>query len=111
MPADRCSHEKGGDVAGITTARAGDHVGTYRRRGRRYATYSREIGAGLVANVVDGWLMGFGLEPTTAVLVRRDGHVEVGDRRLAVLVWAAPLAGAAAGAVATRAVLRHRRVA
>ncbi len=98
-------------MAAITMAKVGDEVGGCRRRGRRYGTYSIEIGAGLLANVVDGRLTGFGLEPTTDVLVRRDGRVEVNGRRLPVLVWAAPLAGAAAGAVATRVVLRHLRAA
>jgi hypothetical protein len=105
-------------VAGITTHQQGDLVGPYRRHGRRYPSYSRAIGAGFVANVVNGTLVGFGLEPCTDVLVGLDGHVTLVGRRRPALVWAAPLAGAAAaagavaaGAVATGVVLRHRRAA
>jgi hypothetical protein len=92
----------------------GDPIGAYRRHGRRYSSYSLAIGAGLVANVVNGRLAGFGLEPCTSVVVSRDGHVVHLDRRRPVLVWAGPLAGAAAaaaGAVATGVVLRSRRAA
>ena len=98
---------------GITSCRAGDRVGPHRRYGRRYPTYSLVIGAGLVANVVNGTLVGFGLEPTTTVLVTRSGHVANADRRRPALVWVGPIAGAAAaaGAVATGVVLRHRRAA
>jgi hypothetical protein len=98
---------------GITSFRAGDRVGSHRHHGRRYSTYSVAIGAGLVANVVNGTLTGFGLEPTTPVLVGRGGQVSHADRRRPALVWVAPIAGAAAaaGAVATSVVLRHRRAA
>ncbi len=101
-------------MAEITTGRAGERVGAFRRHGRRHPTYSLAIGGGLVANVVDGTLAGFGLEPCTDTLIARDGHVTHRDRRRPMLVWAAPLAGAAAaaaGAVATGVVLRHRRAA
>ena len=72
------------------------------------------IGAGLVVNVINGRVTGFGLEPTTDLLVTRRGHIVHPDRRRPVLVWAAPIAAtaaAAAGAVATGVVLRHRRAA
>jgi hypothetical protein len=100
-------------VADITAGRAGERVGALRRHGRRYASYSQRIGGGLVANVVDGVLVGFGLEPCTSVLVDEDGRVAFRERRRPALVWVAPLAGAAAaaGAVATGVVLRHRRAA
>lgn len=100
----------------IRTRRVGEHIGAYRRHGRRYASYSLAIGGGLVANVVDGTLTSFGLEPCTAVLIGQNGNVVGGEQRRPVLEWAAPLAGAAAAAAAgvmaaTGAVLRHRRAA
>ena len=103
-----------GEVGELRTARAGDLVGPYRRHGRRYVSYSVSIGAGLVVNVVNGRVTGFGLEPATDLLVTRRGHIGHPDRRRPVLVWAAPIAAtaaAAAGAVATGVVLRHRRAA
>lgn len=103
-----------GDVGDVRTARAGDPVGPYRRHGRRYPSYSLAIGGGLVVNVVNGRVAGFGLEPTTDLFVSPDGHFVHRDRRRPALVWAAPLAAtaaAAAGAVATSVVLRHRRAA
>jgi hypothetical protein len=99
-------------VADITAGRAGERIGSHRRHGRRYPTYSQIIGGGFVANVVDGVLVGFGIEPSTDVLVDRQGRITHRDRRRPVLVWVAPIAGAAAaGAMATGAILRHRRVA
>jgi hypothetical protein len=109
-------------VADITAGRAGERVGSHRRYGRRYTTYSQVIGGGFVANVVDGRLVGFGTEPCTDLVIELDGRIIHRDRRRPVLVWAAPIAGAAAaaagamaaaaaGAMATSAILRHRRVA
>ena len=101
-------------MADITAGRAGEQVGSHRRYGRRYTTYSQVIGGGFVANVVDGTLVGFGTEPCTGIVIELDGRIVHRDRRRPVLVWAAPIAGAAAaaaGAMATSAILRHRRVA
>jgi hypothetical protein len=56
---------------------------------------------------VNGVLVGFGLEPV-------DGPDVTGSapsRHHLALLWAAPLAGAAAGAVATGLMWRHRRAA
>lgn len=92
----------------LVKERSGAVVGTVRRRGRRLDTYAVAIGGGLHANVVDGVLVGFGLEPIGPVIMR-PAH----ERRLPVIAWAGPIAGAAAAgaAVATGFVLRHRRVA
>jgi hypothetical protein len=90
-----------GDILG---KRAGDPVEAVWWRGRRRATFSQAVGGGLRANVVNGMLVGFGLEavegPELPALPR--------PRHLAL--WA-PLAGAAAGAVATGLMWRHRRAA
>jgi hypothetical protein len=94
----------------ILNKRAGDPVEAMWRRGRRRATFALSVGGGLYANVVDGVLVGFGLEPVAGPFVSPLQPV----RHHAVLAWAAPLAGAAAaaaGAVATGLVLRHRRIA
>jgi len=90
-----------GDILG---KRAGDAVEAVWWRGRRRSTFSQSVGGGLRVNVVNGVLVGFGLEPVdgpdvTAVAPRHH------------LLWAAPLAGAAAGAVATGLMWRHRRAA
>ena len=93
----------------ILEKRAGDLVDAIWRRGRRRATFAHGIGGGLYANVVDGVLVGFGLEPIAGPFV----PTRV-SRHNIVLVWAAPVAGAAAaaaGAVATGLVWRHRRIA
>jgi hypothetical protein len=92
----------------VTTLRAGDRVGSVRRRGRRLETYALQIGGGLCLNVVDGRMVNVGLEPVGPVVTgstHRRRHLRV--------VWAAPLGAAAAGAaaVATGIVLRHRRAA
>lgn len=88
-----------------------------RHFGRRVSSYAREIPGGLFANVRDGRIVGVGIEPIGDVVVERDGRV-VGlesswhRARPARLVWVAPLAGAAAGAVATGiAWRRHARAA
>jgi hypothetical protein len=98
----------------LTAGRRGDRVGWYRHRGRRYRSYSRAVGGGLVVNVVEGRIVGFGLEPCTDVVIEATGRVVPRGARVTAL-WAAPLAGVAAagavGAVATRVALRHRRVA
>jgi hypothetical protein len=93
-----------GDILG---KRAGDQVDAVWWRGRRRSTFSQCIGGGLRLNVVNGVLVGFGLEPV-------DGPDVTGpapSRHHLVLLWAAPLAGAAAGAVATGLMWRHRRAA
>ena len=95
--------------------RAGQPWGAHRWHGRRYATYSRELGGGLFANVVDGVVTSVGVEPIGDWMVRRSGRVEsvvVGAHRTRpTIVWAAPLATAAIGgaAVATSVALRHVR--
>ena len=96
----------------ILNKRAGDQVDAIWRRGRRRATFAQSIGGGLYANVIDGVLVGFGLEPVAGPFV----SAPVPPRHHAVPVWAAPLAGAAAaaaaaGAVATGLLWRHRHVA
>lgn len=91
-----------GDILG---KRAGDPVEAVWWRGRRRTTFRLPLGGGLRANVVDGVLVAFGLEPIAGpelVGVTRPRHL---------VLWAAPLAGAAAGAVATGLVWRHRRAA
>jgi hypothetical protein len=91
-----------GDILG---KRAGDPVEAVWWRGRRRPTFSQPIGGGLRANVVNGVLVGFGLEPV-------DGPELPGlPRPRHLVLWAAPLAGAAAGAVATGLMWRHRRAA
>ena len=95
-----------GDILG---KRAGDPVEAIWWRGRRRSSFSQCVGGGLRANVVEGVLVGFGLEPV-------DGPDMVSlpaPRHYVALLWAAaPLAGAAAaGAVATGLVWRHRRAA
>src|SRR5262249_24046030 len=102
-----------GDVmAEITAGRRGDRVGWYRHRGRRYRSYSRAVGAGLVVNVVEGRIVGFGLEPCTDVVIDAPGRVVPRDGGRVTPLWAAPLAGVdaagAVGAVATRVALRRR---
>jgi hypothetical protein len=90
---------------------AGTDVGAVRRRGRRLDTYSLELGGGLRANVVQGTLVGFGLEPVGVLVAQRHLRLDHGRRALA---WAAPIAGtvaAAGAAVATGLVIRHRRFA
>ncbi len=95
--------------------RAGQPWGAHRRHGRRYPTYSRELGGGLFANVVDGVVTSVGVEPVGDWVVRRSGRVEalVPTTRPSrpALVWAAPLATAAIGgaAVAASFALRHGR--
>ncbi len=94
----------------ILMKRAGEPVEAMWRHGRRRATFAQDIGGGMYANVVDGVLVGFGIEPVAGPFVSTMSPV----RHHAVLVWAAPLAGAAAaaaGAVATGLMLRHRRIA
>lgn len=94
----------------ILNKRAGDPVEAVWRHGRRRATFAQSIGGGMYANVVDGVLVGFGLEPVAGPFVPSLPPV----RHHAVLVWAGPIAGAAAaaaGAVATGLMLRHRRIA
>jgi hypothetical protein len=91
-----------GDILG---KRAGDPVEAVWWRARRRTTFRQSVGGGLRANVVDGVLVGFGLEPIAGPEV-----AGVPRPRHRVL-WAAPLAGAAAGAVATRLVWRHLRAA
>jgi hypothetical protein len=95
-----------GDILG---KRAGDPVEGFWWRGRRHSTFSQCVGGGLRANVVNGVLVGFGLEPIDGLDVTGPGAT----RHHLVLLWAAPLAGAAAaaGAVATSLVWRHRRAA
>jgi hypothetical protein len=100
----------------VISQRAGAVVGAIRRRGRRLDTYSLELGGGLRANVVQGRLVGFGLEPVGVVVHQR--HLRLGDGRLGhgrrAIAWAAPIAGtvaAAGAAVATGLVIRHRRFA
>jgi hypothetical protein len=93
-----------GDILG---KRAGDSVDAVWWRGRRRTTFSHYVAAGLRANVVNGVLVGFGLEPV-------DGPEVTGpasSRHHGAFLWAAPLAGAAAGAVATGLMWRHRRAA
>jgi hypothetical protein len=87
-----------------------------RRHGRRLRSFAREIGGGLYENVVSGRVVSVGLEPVGEWIVHRDGHVELFDRsrrHVAVLAWAAPVAGAAVtgGAVALTLLRRHRRAA
>jgi hypothetical protein len=95
--------------------RAGQPWGAHRWHGRRYTTYSRELGGGLFANVVDGIVTSVGVEPVGDWMVLRSGRVEpvvVGARRTRpTMVWAAPLATAAIGgaAVAASVALRHVR--
>jgi hypothetical protein len=99
-------------VEELVQAGAGEQVDAYRRRGRRYHSYARSIGGGLYANVVDGRLAGFGVEPVADVVVALDGQSQYIDRRpVPVLAWAAPLGAAAAAgaAVATGYVLRRTR--
>jgi hypothetical protein len=92
-----------GDILG---KRAGDAVDAVWWRGRRRTTFSQALGAGLRANVIDGVLVGFGLEPIAGP------ELPGPARHHLTLMWAAPLAGAAAaGAVATGLVWRHRRAA
>jgi hypothetical protein len=91
----------------ITGVAAGAPVGPIWRRGRRVDTYARALGGGLHANVVDGTLVGFGLEPIDGPVIGADHP----GRRRVVVAWAAPIAGVAAGAVATTFVLRHRHAA
>jgi len=92
----------------ILSKQAGDLVEAIWWRGRRRATFSQGVGGGLRANVVKGMLVGFGLEPVDGP----DLPVPAARHHL-VLLWAAPIAGAAAaaGAVATGLVWRHHRVA
>jgi hypothetical protein len=93
-----------GDILG---RRAGDPVEAIGWRGRRRSSFSQCVGGGLRANVVDGVLVGFGLEPVDGLEL-----VAATPRHYVALLWAAPLAGAAAaGAVATGLVWRHRRAA
>ena len=104
-----------GDILG---KRAGDSVDAVWQRGRRRATFTQIVGGGLYANVVDGVLVGFGLEPVAGPVVAAPVRLASAAtstapvRHHGVLVWAAPIAGAAAagaaGAVATGIVLRHR---
>lgn len=95
-------------VEHLVHAEAGVEVDVYRRRGRRYHSYARSVGGGLYANVVDGRLVGFGLEPVADVVVALDGQIQYVDRRpVPVLAWAAPLGAAAA--MATGYVLRRAR--
>jgi hypothetical protein len=96
----------------ILNKRAGDPVDAIWRYGRRRATFVQGIGGGLCANVVDGVLVGFGLEPVAGPFVPALHPA----KHHGVLNWAAPIAGAAAaaaaaGAVATGLVWRHRRIA
>ena len=56
--------------------RAGQPWGAHRRHGRRYPTYSRELGGGLFANVVNGVVSSVGVEPVGDWVVRRSGRVE-----------------------------------
>ena len=94
-----------GDILG---KRAGDPVEAVWWRGRRRTTFSQSVGGGLRANVVGGVLVGFGLEAVDGPDVS-----SLAPRHHLVMLWAAPLAGAAAaaGAVATGLVWRHRRAA
>jgi hypothetical protein len=94
-----------GDIVG---RRAGDPVEAVWWRGRRRTTFTQSVGGGFRANVVDGVLVGFGLEPVAGPDVS-----PFGPRHHVALLWAAPIAGAAAaaGAVATGLVWRHRRAA
>jgi len=94
-------------VGEIVSKRAGEAVESIWRRGRRHSTFTIAIGGGFYANVVDGVFVGFGLEPVAGPVLSAPVH------RRPVLAWAAPIAGAAAaaGAVATGFVLRHRRAA
>ncbi len=95
--------------------RAGQPWGAHRHHGRRYPSYSRELGGGLFANVVNGVVTSVGVEPVGDWVVRRSGRVEalVPAARPArpTLVWAAPLATAAIGGAAFAAgfALRHGR--
>ena len=92
-----------GDILG---KRAGDAVDAVWWHGRRRTTFSQGVGSGLRANVVGGVLVGFGLEPIEGP------DVPGPARHHLALLWAAPLAGAAAaGAVATGLVWRHLRAA
>jgi len=93
----------------IVTKRAGDRVDAVWRHGRRHDTFARAVGTMLYANVVDGVLVCFGVEPVVEPIIPAPPP----PHRRAVLVWAGPIAGAAAaaGAVATGWVLRHRRAA
>ncbi len=87
----------------------GDAAGTVRRRGRRLDTYAVAIGGGLFANVANGRVVGFGIEPVGPVL-----HAgPVPKKRHLALALAAPIGAAAAAgaAVAAGLVLRHRSVA
>ncbi len=94
-----------GDILG---RQAGDPVEAVWWRGRRRSTFSQSIGGGLRVNVVNGVLVGFGLEPVDGP----DVSGLASPRHHLKLLWAAaPLAGAAAGAVATGLVWRHRRAA
>lgn len=95
--------------------RAGQPWGAHRRHGRRYLTYSQELGGGLFANVVNGVVTSVGVEPVGDWVVRRSGRVEAvvptARPQRPTLVWAAPLATAAIGgaAVAASLALRHGR--
>lgn len=102
----------GASVEELVTLGAGAAVDAVRRRGRRYPSYAQAIGGGLYANVVDGRLVGFGIEPVAPVVIDREGRITSIDRRpVPVLAWAAPLGAAAAAgaAVATGYVLRRSR--
>ena len=91
--------------------RAGQPWGAHRHHGRRYPSYSRELGGGLFANVVTS----VGVEPVGDWVVRRSGRVEAlvpaARPSRPTLVWAAPLATAAIGGAAFAAsfALRHGR--
>ena len=53
----------------ILNKRAGDSVEAIWRHGRRRATFAQSIGGGFYANVVDGVLVGFGVEPVAGPFV------------------------------------------
>jgi hypothetical protein len=95
--------------------RAGQPWGAHRHHGRRYPSYSRELGGGLFANVVNGVVTSVGVEPVGDWVVRRSGRVEAlvpaARPSRPTLVWAAPLATAAIGGAAFAAsfALRHGR--
>jgi len=90
----------------ILSKRAGDPVEAIWWRGRRRSSFSQCVGGGLRVNVVNGVLVGIGLEPVDGP----DVPVPGSPRHHVALLWAAPLAGAAAAA-ATGLVWRHRRAA